>query len=154
MKKFYKRGLRSAIAVLLLLAMTMGMVPQQTMAARTEYNSGREVVFEEDGYQVTYRINSSWGSYVSADITITNTGGTPIEDWKMSFPYDGKIENIWNADVVSYEDDVYVLKYKDYNKTIAVYGSVNFGFIACGESLPPTAPQSVYVASEAAFSVP
>ena len=48
-------------------------------------------------YDVTYSNNNEYGLNVS----ITNLSESTIEEWKLQFDFDGTIDNIWNAQIIS-----------------------------------------------------
>jgi len=84
-------------------------------------------VFEAEGYRVISTLLSSWEGGFNASIVIENTGNSDIRNWHIKFPTQYVISNVWNAEILSYDDDVYLLKNADWNGTISVGGCVEFG---------------------------
>src|SRR5262245_43103667 len=68
---------------------------------------------------VDFKVDTDWGSGFQATISITNTGTTPINDWKLAFDFPYRITQIWNGQVESQEGSHYVIKNAGYNATIA-----------------------------------
>ncbi|MTE18863.1 glucose/sorbosone dehydrogenase-like protein [Streptomyces sp. TRM43335] len=81
----------------------------------------------------------TWGTGFTADVTVTNTGATPIEGWALSFalPAGQDIISGWNA--VFSEAAVVTVGNAEYNATIPPGASVDFGFVAShtGDTSPP-----------------
>ncbi|MFG1811629.1 cellulose binding domain-containing protein [Streptomyces sp. NPDC049040] len=91
---------------------------------------------------VTYTKSSEWPGGFTADLTIGNTGATPVNGWSLtfSFPGDQKITNGWNA-TVSQSGSSVTATNASYNATINPAGSASFGFQGTYTSsdAPPTA---------------
>src|SRR5262249_10523066 len=81
---------------------------------------------------VAVNITSSWGSGYVAEVTVRNTGSTPLTNWVLEFDAPFRIADIWNADQVSHTGTRYRLQAKSYNASIPPGGSVTFGFRADG----------------------
>ena len=90
-------------------------------------------VQEKASYEVSFRKVDSWDGHINGEITIKNIGDSVIEDWQLAMDFDGKIENIWNASVVS-DDGRIVLSNAGWNKDITVGDEASFGFIAMVDS--------------------
>jgi cellulase/cellobiase CelA1 len=72
---------------------------------------------------------SEWQGGVVANLTITNTGSSPINGWtlKFAFPGDTKVGNTWNATVTQSGAAVSATNLS-FNAAIAPGGNVSFGF--------------------------
>lgn len=72
---------------------------------------------------------SEWQGGLTANLTITNTGGTAVNGWTLafSFPGDTRVGNAWNATVTQNGSTVTATN-MSYNGTIAAGGNVSFGF--------------------------
>lgn len=77
---------------------------------------------------VTYTPNN-WQGGFTANVTISNTGSSPINSWTLTFafPGDQKITNAWNATVSQSGQNVSATNVS-YNATIPAGGSQSFGF--------------------------
>lgn len=117
---------RFLIGILMVL-LIVTMFPVTQSSAESKNTSGQEIDKKE--YQVSFRKVDSWEGHINGEITIKNIGDFMIKDWQLEMDFDGKIENIWNASVVSYDDRI-VLSNDGWNRDIAVGGEVNFGFVA------------------------
>ncbi|HLX48529.1 MAG TPA: cellulose binding domain-containing protein, partial [Streptosporangiaceae bacterium] len=93
------------------------------------------------GCQVTYT-PEDWAGGFTANITITNTGTTPVNGWtlKFTFPGDEKITNAWNGSASQNGANVSITNVS-YNATIAAGGSTSLGFQGTWTTsdAPPTA---------------
>ena len=78
--------------------------------------------------QVSY-VKNEWGGGFTANLTVANTGLTPINGWTLtwSFPGDQKVTNAWNATVTQTGSAASATN-ASYNATIAPAGNVQFGF--------------------------
>ncbi|MFD2881655.1 cellulose binding domain-containing protein [Paenibacillus rhizoplanae] len=109
------------------------------LLAQEDTGGKQETTYTGEGYEVTYTISSKWEGAFNADVTIRNTGNQTLENWSIDFTSPYEITNIWNGQVLAYENGVYTLKNTGSNQDIPVGGSVNFGFTASfeGELLLP-----------------
>lgn len=94
--------------------------------------SNTEMVYEGDGYNITFSLVAVWGGGYNLAVSILNTGDTPIENWFLSFDYAADITNIWNAEVVSVADDGYVVRNAGWNRDILPGETVSFGLAEAG----------------------
>ena len=64
-----------------------------------------------------------------ANVTVGNTGTSPISGWKLAFtfPGDQKITNAWSA-TVSQSGESVTATNASYNAAISPGGSISFGF--------------------------
>ncbi|MGC9497226.1 GH12 family glycosyl hydrolase domain-containing protein [Streptomyces sp. WG7] len=78
--------------------------------------------------EVTYGTNV-WQDGFTADVTVTNTGTTPVDGWRLAFtlPSGQRITNAWNASVAPYTGAVTATGVA-HNARIAPGGSLTFGF--------------------------
>lgn len=72
----------------------------------------------KEDYDVEYSTESLWKGGLVGKIKISNNRDDSIEDWRLSFTYDGDITEIWNAKILSHIGNVYVISGKDYNQNI------------------------------------
>lgn len=57
-----------------------------------------------------------------------------IENWEIEFPFEGSVENIWNAKVTKTEEGSVNIKNADWNQDIEVGKTVSFGMtVACSD---------------------
>ena len=116
------------IALFLSLVMAMGITPFSAFS-----NSETSKTFVQDGYTVTYEITNSWvdGQAITRQqigITITNTGTSPIENWRLYYDFKGEIEQIWSATVQVDESGNTYIDNMGWNSTIWGGSSVEFGY--------------------------
>ena len=91
-------------------------------------NDSLQYVYEEENYKVTCSLLGCWSGGYNASIEIMNTSESVLENWYLQFEMQDKISNIWNAEVVGFTDDVYLVKNAGWNADIAIGQSVAFGF--------------------------
>jgi endo-1,4-beta-xylanase len=92
------------------------------------------------GCKVTDSVNA-WNNGVVEQITITNTGGSAINGWKLAFtlPSGQSITSAWNASV-SPSSGAVTATNLNYNAAIPAGGTASFGFQAAhsGNSATPS----------------
>ena len=82
--------------------------------------------------EVDFSINSDWGSGFQGQIDFVNQGQESFDGWTLEFEYDGEIASIWNAEIVSRDNNTYVVRNLDYNGVVAPEQQVVIGFIGEG----------------------
>lgn len=91
---------------------------------------------------VHYAITNQWTSGFGANVTITNTGSTPINGWTLTwtFPNGQAITQLWNGSPTQSGGNVSVMNVS-YNGTIAPGSNTSFGFNGSwnGTNTSPTA---------------
>ncbi|MEU6723219.1 cellulase family glycosylhydrolase [Nonomuraea wenchangensis] len=89
---------------------------------------------------VTYRQVNSWQGGFQGEVTVKNTGSSPITGWSATWTYPSGVTlvNGWNA-VVTQAGTTWTAKGPDYARTLAAGASVVVGFTANG---PAGAPQN------------
>lgn len=136
-----KKGLKKVIAFMMALVMCFSMTNVCAYAEETAVgqSEGSESIQSSwDGvstvsnyvgknYNVTFTLASHWNGGYNANIKVENTGDSVIENWYLSFALDNALTSMWNAEVVSNEAGLYVVKNAGWNADIAVGGSVEFG---------------------------
>ncbi|MGI5520410.1 cellulose binding domain-containing protein [Micromonospora sp. CA-259024] len=82
------------------------------------------------GCRVTYAVNA-WNSGLTASVSVTNTGSTPVNAWALAFTLPGgqTISSGWNA-AYSPSSGAVTARNVSYNATIAPNTSVDIGFQA------------------------
>ncbi|MDF2858038.1 MAG: hypothetical protein K0Q87_3889, partial [Neobacillus sp.] len=126
---FRRRILKQSITLLVAFVFVFSSLGMTTAGAK-KGNGQQEVTYSGDGYQVIYKITSSWGEAFNADVTIKNNGDETIDNWALGFSLPYEMTKIWNGLVQSREDGDYVIKNAGNNQDIAPGKSVKFGFTA------------------------
>jgi aryl-phospho-beta-D-glucosidase BglC (GH1 family) len=104
--------------------------------------------------QVSYRITSDWNSGFGAQVEITNSGPTPLQDWTLEFVLPARIDTLWNGTVLSRQGNLYKIGPASWNTSIAPGQTINFGFngspgggsaqasqfVLSGQAVTPTDP--------------
>lgn len=87
--------------------------------------------------KVTFADINDWGSGFTGNLTITDTGSTPINGWTLQFDFAPSIAQIWNAQILSHVGNHYVIQNVSYDATIIPGQSVSVGFNASPGGHPP-----------------
>ncbi|MET7483427.1 cellulase family glycosylhydrolase [Streptomyces sp. NPDC005538] len=76
-----------------------------------------------------YTVSSDWGSGFNAAVTVTNTGTSALNSWKVTWTWSGaqQITSMWNASYTQSGASVTAVN-ADHNGSVGVGGSVGFGF--------------------------
>lgn len=82
----------------------------------------------KEDYSIDYEVVCDWGTGFNANITITNNTEENLVDWFLEFDYSRSINEIWNANIDSYEDNHYVIHNAGFNSIINAGNSITFGF--------------------------
>lgn len=96
-----------------------------------ELPASRQECAETD-YEITYAVTDAWDTGHVVQFCIRNTSGRTIEDWYLSFDCIYAISDIWNGQILSWENGSYLIKNSDYNQNISAGGEVYIGFTVNG----------------------
>ena len=95
----------------------------------------RDSVYDGDRFRVTYTLNDFWKGGYTSTIKIENTGADPIESWALELDSVSAIGIVWNAEIVSGENEKYVIKNGGWNQDIPEGGYTEFGINGQGSFL-------------------
>ncbi|MFJ8596499.1 cellulase family glycosylhydrolase [Streptomyces sp. NPDC093598] len=75
-----------------------------------------------------YAVSSDWGGGFNAEVRVTNTGGTPLKSWKVTWAWSGaqKVTSMWNASYTQSGSSVTAVN-AAHNGSVPVGGSASFG---------------------------
>lgn len=90
--------------------------------------------YKGDNFEVTFEINNQWDNNFNGNIVIKNTGDKTIENWTLEF--------IMDAEIISSEENKYVVKNAGHNANIKSGQSVNFGFEAVTTDAQVSIPEN------------
>ncbi|MFI0818193.1 endo-1,4-beta-xylanase [Streptomyces sp. NPDC021098] len=81
------------------------------------------------GCTVGYTVTSQWNTGFTANVTVKNTGSSPVDGWQVAWAYPSgqRVTSAWNATVTQSGAQVTAAN-APYNATIGAGGSVSFGF--------------------------
>lgn len=82
-----------------------------------------------------FRRDSDWGSGFTGAIKVIN-GGQEISNWRVSLRLAGRIDNVWNAQIISQQGDSYVFGPVAFNSKLGAGQQLEFGFQASPSSTP------------------
>jgi cellulose 1,4-beta-cellobiosidase len=83
------------------------------------------------GCAATYQITNQWNNGFTANVTVTNTGPTPIKSWTVNwtFPGNQQVSSMWNATGTQTGQSETATS-MSYNGALAASQSTSFGFQA------------------------
>lgn len=73
-------------------------------------------------------IANDWGTGFTANLVITNLSDTAMTWSQLEFEAPFQISNLWNGEIVSEDDNRYVIADAGWNQTIAPGGQITIGF--------------------------
>lgn len=106
---------------------------QVAQQAETDGTDQTLSVNNTDALKVTFTLDGQWNGGYQATIKMKNISNQTIHNWYLSFAYEETISNIWNGEIVHYQDGSYVIKNAGWNQDIQAGESISFGFLASGE---------------------
>ena len=80
-----------------------------------------------DGFRASFEITDSWEGGYNALIRIENTSEENIDNWTLTFDYDGEISYVWNAEILSHDGSKYTIKNVGWNQDIAPGQTIEIG---------------------------
>ena len=145
---------KKILAIILTITICISSMINTSICGATPEDDGKEAVYAEDKNEIkedyekisfshSFKIQSEWENHYTAEMILKNTGKNEIESWEVAFEYDGEIENIWNAKIVSHYDNVYVIKNVGWNKNIKDGEQVVFGLTVKFAGEKPEKPCNV-----------
>ncbi len=99
--------------------------------------------------EVSTEVVTSWDDKVQLNVTVMNASDAVMNNWKVAFDFDGTIDQIWNAEIISAEDGKYVIGHPSWKTDLEAGESYTFGLIATKNSEDaPTVVDSSLVSQE------
>lgn len=148
------------IAIVLVIAMVVELVPQSILAQDSTTAITTEVSELEDGtekepdstenliplnkndFDTIFKVTDKWDGTFQADIVISNNTDKTIENWNVTFSFIHEITQIWNAFVFDHKGDIYQIKNAEWNSDIKPGESVSFSFQAKWDNETIQEPQN------------
>lgn len=130
MKKIMK-----IVSLLLVLTLSVTSFPIDVLA---QDNTANEISTKDDstnkyigdGYDVEFKVSNQWDGAFNGELVITNTGDKPLENWTLKYDFNHEITNMWNAQIISHENNTYTIKNLGWNQDIQPGSSISIGFTA------------------------
>ncbi|WP_054741456.1 cellulose binding domain-containing protein [Cellulosilyticum ruminicola] len=82
----------------------------------------------------SFKKTESWQEGFNGEIIIENTTDETIDEWVLAFDFEGEIESFWSAEIISHEDNHYVIKNKAYNGEIIPSQTLTLGFVGSSKN--------------------
>ncbi|WP_262699383.1 MULTISPECIES: lytic polysaccharide monooxygenase auxiliary activity family 9 protein [Streptomyces] len=91
-------------------------------------------------YAATQKVTSTWNGGYQAEVTVSNSGATPISSWMVDWtvPSGQRIDSVWNGKLTTTGSSASVTN-ADWNGSLAAGASTTFGYAAGGGSPDTTA---------------
>ncbi|MDE6744608.1 MAG: S8 family serine peptidase, partial [Lachnospiraceae bacterium] len=104
----------------------------QVNASETEEPIGvpEDRSYTGEGYEVDATVTTYWEGGYNLCVTVRNTSEETIHNWGILFETQDSIRDLYNAEILSDREGMYLLRNKVYNQDIPVGGSVSFGYTA------------------------
>lgn len=88
----------------------------------------KEETISQESIAMEVKVTDEWEDHYNAEVTIKNVMDEPMDDWMVAFDFTDEIEHIWNAQIVSRDEDGhYVVRNADWNQDIQPGESAVFG---------------------------
>ena len=133
--------LKRSVSAVSAMAMAVSVLPAVNTYAVTGTTH-----YDLDGYSIDYTVTNEWIGHQNVSVKLTNTSDEPILNWALGYDAHGDVENIWNGNVSSKDDNGYIIKNAGYNYEIAPGSSVSYGYTLSGIDL--SVPDSFEVLSK------
>jgi hypothetical protein len=85
------------------------------------------------GCRVSLQVTGGWSTYHTVNATVTATGPTTLAGWRVSWPANGTVTQLWNG-VLGGDPSTTTVTNTSYNGTIGAGQTTTFGFIVEGGS--------------------
>lgn len=122
--------LRTFLSLLLCICMVAPTLP----VANVKAVAGDQLIYQQNGIEVYYGVDSSWSGAFNGHFIITNKSSNDFENWKLLFSFINEITNIWDGRILSCENQVYSVKNAEWNQDIKAGSAITIGFTANGDS--------------------
>lgn len=81
----------------------------------------------KEGITCVYKVTDRWeGGYI-AELRLKNETAQAVEDWTVRMNYEDTITNIWNAQILAWDESVYTIGSAGWNQRLEAGGEVCFG---------------------------
>lgn len=79
---------------------------------------------------ITFNIDNRWQSGFTGTVTVNNNTAAPMEDWQVSFLFEGNITSHWSSTQTDQQGDRFNFAPAPWNRVIQPGASISFGFTA------------------------
>lgn len=107
------------LAVCFIIALCLTMWKPAAANAMAE----QEAEYQGDGYEIRVQVTGKWDNGFNAEVIISNTGETTMDNWAFAFSMPHDITNLWNGVLTSAEEGHYIVKNAGSNQDIAAGGA-------------------------------
>lgn len=96
-----------------------------------------EKIFYSEDLKIRYTVVASWNNEQHISVELTNIGENNVENWELYYDINGEINSIWNAEIITDENNIQHIKCMDYNSIILPGSSVVYGYLISGSGELP-----------------
>lgn len=96
------------------------------------YNDTNISQDDEENCDVSFEIIDKWEDGYNGVIKITNLTDAKIDNWKLTFGYDGELVDFWNATLLLREGNKYVVRNCGWNQDIEIGQTIEIGISGKG----------------------
>lgn len=128
-----KKQMKKVVAYLMMLSMLLcGTIGSNNSVAEAGEERRsikvKEETISQESIAMEVKVTDEWEDHYNAEVTIKNVMDEPMDDWMVAFDFTDEIEHIWNAQIVSRDEDGhYVVRNADWNQDIQPGESAVFG---------------------------
>ena len=108
------------------------------------FSQSVQMPVEEGNFEVDYAVSDDWETGFVGEIGILNKSSESFKDWCITFDWENDIGSIWNAEIISHEENHYVISCEEYNRMIEAGQRVQFGF-SCPSGKSSIQPENIEV---------
>ena len=76
---------------------------------------------------VEFKTTATWNGGCNGELVITNTSGTALKNWQVTFTCTGQVNSVWNGRIVSRNGQTYVVGDDGSHSTIAPGATIRIG---------------------------
>ncbi len=108
------------------------------------FSQSVQMPVEEGNFEVDFAVSDDWETGFVGEIGILNKSSESFKDWCITFDWENDIDSIWNAKMISHEENHYVISCEEYNRMIEAGQRVQFGF-SCSSGKSSIQPENIEV---------
>lgn len=119
-----KKQMKKVVAYLMMLSMLLcGTIGSNNSVAEAGEERRsievKEETISQESIAMEVKVTDEWEDHYNAEVTIKNVMDEPMDDWMVAFDFTDEIEHIWNAQIVSRDENGhYVVRNSDWNQDI------------------------------------
>lgn len=127
-----------------------------TLGKSALFAKHKQIKATEVPLQVSFKLDSDWGTGYTAYITITNNSNNTISSWRamMSLNPGQTVDSVWSGKLIATQNNVITIANESWNSTIAPQQSVSFGYQVSNPQKSAAKPAQLSAIGSASSSAP